>query len=303
MSDTPQYPEDAIPGASAPAEPADADAAPEPLPETEPVAAATIALPVPEAAPAAPVTAAPVTAAAPAPAPNYVPPPTQVVAPQPVSYYGYAGQAESGPIALGTPVPPVKQHNRVAGALIAIVGAVVFAVASAAAVYGILIADFGESRAQSLFATYVESWSFWLPFAVFVIAFLLLALIVNRGGWWGYVLGSAIVAALVFVAYLAAVLISAQAWRYSFDQARSSLVQFVRGDTDYLWITVASAFIALEVVVWFGLLIAARGRVVTRRNAEARAEFDRSVAAPDAQQAPDHSGRASIEQSPAIGSA
>ncbi len=206
----------------------------------------------------APVTSTP----APAPVQETVQEP--VVAPYPAPTY------------LRSSAPPKKKGNRGIGILIAVLGVVVFAVLDAAVSYAILLVRYGETDAQNYLVSYLQNWEFWVPLAVFAGAFIALVAIVNRGRWWGYVLGSAFVAALVFAGYFGAALLTNRIWEYTPDEFRTFVGDYfdAKVPIPYLWIAIAVTFVALEVVVWLGAWIAARGQSVKRRNAEAKAAFE-----------------------------
>jgi hypothetical protein len=235
----------------------ESDAAPETSPEAPaPVRDERVAPAAPAAAPAEPV-AAP--QAAPAASPE-----------APAGSY-------AGPTYLQSPTAPKKRGNRGLGILIAVLAAVVFAAADLAAAYGVLLVHYGDAQALHYLDSYARSWSFWLPLAVFTAAFIALVAIVNRGRWWGYVLGSVFVAALVFAAYYAAALLTNRAWHFTPGEFRDFTGDYFQSNIVYLWVAVAASFIALETVTWFGAWIAFHGQNAKRRNAEARAAYEEEL--------------------------
>lgn len=231
----------------------------EPVPERAP-ASESASVPTP---PSTPVPASAEPPAAPAPAPA-----TSTATPAPADG-GYAG-----PTYLQPTTAPKKRGNRGLGILIAVLAAIVFAAANLAATYGILELRYGGSRSLDFLESYVKGWDFWVPLAVFVAAFIALVAIVNRGRWWAYVLGSVVVAALVFASYYGAALLTTKAWNLTPGEFRTFSRDYFQSNIVYLWVAVAATFIALEVVTWFGAWIAFHGQQAKRRNAEARAAYE-----------------------------
>jgi hypothetical protein len=246
---------------------------PAPLTESEPVDEPVLAV-EPEEGPEGtlePVAEAPAEPAAP-PAeaePERAPVPVEEPAPAP-----YAG-----PTYLQAPTAPQKRSNRGLGILIAVLAAVVFGAADLAATYGILLVRYGDSHATDYLETYVKDWEFWVPLAVFTAAFIALVAIVNRGRWWGYVLGSIFVAVLVFAGYYGGALLDSQAWNFTPTEFRDFTHDYFQTNIVYLWVATVVSVIALEVVIWFGAWIAAHGQAAKRKNAEARAAYEAELEA------------------------
>ncbi|TAM69500.1 MAG: hypothetical protein EPN48_09080 [Microbacteriaceae bacterium] len=249
-------PEDDEPGAVAPAE------APAPVAATAHAAAtATSGLPAeplaePLAEPPTEQHAAPPTAAAPtaphAPTASYI-----------------------TPVYVAAPQPPKNKGNRSAGILIALLAAVVYAIVSAIAVLVIFLLNRRTARiATHDLVQYLGTPSFYLPVVIFALALILLIAIVNRGGWWAYVLGAFVVAVIVYFAYIGSVLLTVNAWQFTPAQVGRIVGQ--------LWanpLTLAAAIIAREVPIWFGAWIAARGKKVRQRNLEATEAYEMELAA------------------------
>jgi hypothetical protein len=128
--------------------------------------------------------------------------------------------------------------------------------------------------AVQAFASYLATAAFIIPVLVFAIALILIVLIVNRAGWWAYVLGGFFVAVLVYFGGIAGALIHVQAWGWQ-PQEQYDFVRSLTMDP----LTLAGAIVAREVSVWTGAWIALRGRKVKARNAAAREEFDRARSA------------------------
>lgn len=197
--------------------------------------------------------------------------------PAPTSEYPayQSGAAPQSPIYVQAPIPPKKRGNRGIGILIALLATVVYALIYAGVVF--LIAAASSPSASAVvtnFSDYLIRPVFYIPVIFFFLAFALLIAIVNRGGWWAYVLFGFLVAVVVYFSYMGGALLTVQAWNFTPQEAAA----FVRSH----WLdpgAIAAAVIAREVPIWAGAWIARRGRAVTVRNAEARAEYDRQIAA------------------------
>lgn len=170
------------------------------------------------------------------------------------------------------PNPPRIRGNRVAGVLLALVGAVVFA-----ALYALVGAFLEYFQDRPLFGDtftgFVSSAAYWVPILVFALAFILLVVIVNRGGWAAHVFGSLLLAFVVYFASIGLLLLVGNLTGSATTFSRIALYPQI----------IASAVIAREVAIWLGLGIAARGRRVKARNVEDRARYDRDVAEQRAQ--------------------
>lgn len=157
------------------------------------------------------------------------------------------------------PTPPAKKGNRVLGILIALLAAGVFAALYAGA-FAVIRMIQGASPAADLPA-FLGSASFIFPIAIVFIVFALWALLVNRAGWWAWILGSFIAAAAVYAGTIGLAGLIYQ-------------VQIPWTDP----VLIVSAVLAREVTVWFGGILSARGKRLKVRNIEARAKFDREEA-------------------------
>ncbi|MEO6944815.1 MAG: hypothetical protein ABI053_08905 [Lacisediminihabitans sp.] len=167
------------------------------------------------------------------------------------------------------PLEPVKKGNRVVGTLIAIISAVIFA-AIYAGVAILVMPLFAPPRATAFeFFRFVNSSAFFIPVLVFVVAFVLLVLIVNRAGWWAHVLGSLFVGILVYVVSIGILLLLNNVIGMT-PSAAARALRVAAGSP----LIITAGLVAREVSLWMGAAIAARGRRVKAKNAEARASFD-----------------------------
>ncbi|MDQ0893270.1 hypothetical protein [Agromyces ramosus] len=190
--------------------------------------------------------------------------PEPYIAPQPAQQTIY----------VQAPTPPKMRSNRGFGALVALLGTVLFALLYAGVAYLLLLAQGNAGEANAVFTEFLVKPVFWVPVAAFFIGFALLAVIVNRGPWWSYAVFSLLVAVLVYFSYIGGALLTVEAWTRTAEQAGEFIGQ--------RWLdpfAIAAFVIAHEIPIWLGGWIAARGRSVTERNRLAREEYDRELAA------------------------
>jgi hypothetical protein len=193
---------------------------------------------------------------------------SEYVAPVPNDAY-----PERTPIYIQAPTPPVAKGNRGFGILVGLLATAVFALVYALVSYLVSLALGGTDSPDDAFVQFLGLPVFYVPIIFFFAGFALIAAIINRAGWWSWVLGGFFVAVLVYFSYIGASLLTVQAWNMTPNEA----ARFVNTQWTYP-LAIASAIIAREVPIWFGKWIAGRGRRVTERNAEARAEYDRKIA-------------------------
>lgn len=164
-----------------------------------------------------------------------------------------------------TPTPPRARSNRVVGSLLALLGAVLFALAYAGVAALLLGTIIAEPFRTAGFGAFLRDASFWVPVLFFALGFVLVVLLLNRAAWWAHVLGSILVAAVVYLGSIGVLL----------------LLNGVGGDPDATLRTfatspfvIAAALVAREVSIWIGFLIALRGTKVSQRNRAAREAFE-----------------------------
>jgi hypothetical protein len=164
------------------------------------------------------------------------------------------------------PTPPARKGNRGFGAILALVSALVFGVllALAAAVIGYI--------AEGVFSfAFVGRAVFYAPVLLFAVAFVLLVLIVNRGSWWAYIVGSIFVGLFVYFGTVGIGMLGA-----GVIQDPGASAELFRNELLNPFIVVAG-LLAREVSMWVGAAISRRGRVMRTRNAEARAVYERDL--------------------------
>jgi hypothetical protein len=161
--------------------------------------------------------------------------------------------------------------------LLAVVGVLLFAAVYAAIAFVLIATVFDGTGAT--FSQFLTTSVFLVPVSLFLVAFILLVLIVNRAGWAAHVFGSLVVGLVVY-----------------FGTAGIALLLYTVGGTGgaptFLALLgnpfiVISALVAREISIWVGLAIAARGRRVKERNldlvdawekehAETKAQYERA---------------------------
>ncbi len=186
-----------------------------------------------------------------------------------------------------TPMPPEIRGNRGAGVLIALLATVGFAVVYA----GVLALWLAPTTPPSRFVTTLLDAGLWplvAASAAFLVGLSLLVLVVGRAGWWAYILGGFLVGVFVW----GATVLGAAFAVFQFSGG-SGLTAAVGGSLTPLSLiqefglllpVIAAGIVAREATVWFGAWIGARGRKVTRKNAEAVAEYEAALAEVQAKQ-------------------
>lgn len=199
-----------------------------------------------------------------APLPTGVTPPSEpepVVAPAP--------HAQPQTVYVTAPTPPRKKSNRGIGTLLAVLGTIAFAL-----LHGMItaIAYVAAGRSFNLTA-FITSSGFIVPTLTFLVVFVLAVLVINRAGWWAWVLGSLIVAVVTYLASIGIIMLL------------ENVVAMTPAEAQDTWERLAMSapmlialIVAREVAVWFGAAIASRGRRVKARNLESRADYERELA-------------------------
>lgn len=167
------------------------------------------------------------------------------------------------------PEPVVHSGNRVAGVALALLTTAFFAALYLIALTVIrLLGDRTGGDPVALGFAQAPTALFLAPVAAFFIGLALIVLVVNRAGWWAYVLGGFLVAVLTAAAAFVG------SWSavggLAVPAASSPLVDHLR-DPVVLASVLAAGVLGREATVWGGALIAARARGVKRRNAEREA--------------------------------
>ena len=167
-----------------------------------------------------------------------------------------------------TPPAPGKKGNRGAGAAIAVASGIIFAAALA-----LVTAIVSFATTQRFSFAFLADPQFYIPVLFFVIAFVILVLLANRANWWAYILGSVVVAVVVYFGTIGLGLLSSGIILNTPEEAAARYAAALTNP-----FIVIAALLAREVSLWTGSVIARRGRKVKARNAEARTAWEREVA-------------------------
>lgn len=175
-----------------------------------------------------------------------------------------------------SPMPPDLRGNRAAGVLIALLGAVAFAVLYAGIVSAMIARDFPPSTflTEGLLP-WVTSWGFIAGVVAFFVGLAILVLIFGRAGWWAYVIFSLFVGIIVWVATTATFALTGGPYE-AVDGAKG-FVETAR-QLAFTVPTLGAAILAREIAVWFGAWIGSRGRRMTAKNAALLEEYEAALA-------------------------
>ena len=175
--------------------------------------------------------------------------------------------AESIDDLLGAPVPPIllgaKQpgslrSNRTAAGLISLIGGLLFAILYALAVLGLIALRQSPEAVIASTLSFLATPIYWLTTALFTGSFALLAVILNRGTWRAFVIGSFFVGVLTYVAALGAGLIAIHAWELTFVEARATLWDSIA----FSPLILIAPILGREIPLWLGVWISRRGKRV-----------------------------------------
>ena len=178
-----------------------------------------------------------------------------IVAPQQVVY-------------VQAPAEPRPQGNRGIGALIAALSAVIFT--AVLTVITAIIQNAGSGRFNFGFLSQTQ---FYIPTLFFVVAFILLVLLVNRGAWGAYIVGSVLVALAVYFGTIGLGLLTTGVISNTPAEANARFTTLLSDP-----FVISAALLAREVSLWFGALISRRGRRLKARNVVARETYERELA-------------------------
>ena len=177
------------------------------------------------------------------------------------------------------PVKPKKRGNRMFAVFVALVASVVFAALYLLA-FALLRTAFntgldpiGEASEFAITA------AFTVPVTVFAAFGVLWALIVNRAGWWAYVLGGFLAAVLVAAGYYFGAALQqhlADGLPITSIQLDEVLAKFRA--SEHLLTALVAAIAAREAFTWVGGIAAARGRRVSRANRRAKLSYEKRMA-------------------------
>lgn len=187
-----------------------------------------------------------------------------------------AEQPAPQPIFVQAPEAPRPRGNRGAAGAIGLLAALVFGILYLAAALGFGVAD-GDVTASNIaeqLVSAVTSWWFWVPVAVFFLAFWLLGAIINRGRWGQWVILGLLVGAAAYGGHLLGQLFQAPFWTLTASQGAEVVEEQVLAP-----LAIVAFILGREITIWFGAWVARRGARVTELNNEAQREYERTLEA------------------------
>ncbi|PFG32168.1 hypothetical protein [Paramicrobacterium agarici] len=167
---------------------------------------------------------------------------------------------------------PKRKGNRWAGIGIGVIQALVFA----AAMFGVLILiDLISGEQPDLLGTLLSP-ALLIATGMFFIGLVIVSLLVNRAGWWAWILGGLLIAAFAYVGWIGGLLV-----QDAMSVPSNRVLEFI-WENLLTWPSVAAFILGREIPIWFGAWTAARGRKVAARNREARDDYERRLDERDA---------------------
>lgn len=177
---------------------------------------------------------------------------------------------ETGPrvVYVQVPAAPRQLGNRGVGSLIAVLSAVVFT-----AILALVTAIISVANGRTLSFAFLARADFYIPTLFFLVSFVILVLLVNRAKWWAFIIGSLVVAVVVYFGSIGLGLLTQQVILATPDEA-SAMFRSSLGNP----FVIAAALVAREVALWTGGIISRRGARLRARNLESRAAYERELA-------------------------
>ncbi|MEG0028237.1 MAG: hypothetical protein RR877_03680 [Aurantimicrobium sp.] len=164
------------------------------------------------------------------------------------------------------PAVEAAPSNRTTGALVALLGGVLFAVLYALAAWGYSAAAwmYGDSAEGTQAAVFIQDRTiaflstpvYWLTAIAFTLYFVILAILINKGHWRTFVLWGLVVAILTYATAIGAGLLTVRAWTLTLSEA-----------LDFMWhgiafnpLVLVAVVLSREIPIWFGGWIAVKSR-------------------------------------------
>ena len=180
------------------------------------------------------------------------------------------------PIFVTAPEAPRPRGNRAGAGAIGLVATIVFAVLYLAAWLGLqaLSGAVTVDNMGTALTTQIMTWQYWVPVAVFFLAFWLLGAMINRGRWGVWVHLGVLIAAISYGGYLLGQLFQAPFWKLTSAEG----VELIQANL-LAPLAIVTFILAREISIWFGAWVAARGRRLNELNREAQREYERTLEA------------------------
>lgn len=170
-------------------------------------------------------------------------------------------------IYMHAPAAPKKKSNRGLGVVLAVLFGIVFA---AAFVLVVIISFLIQGEKVTL--SFLTSSAFYVPVLFYVLSAILLALIINRGGWGAWVFGSIFVGLIVYFGTILVFILGNGIITMTPSDGADLFGQALRNP-----LVIAAAFIAREVSMWSGALLSRRGRRLRTHNTDAHAAWQQDI--------------------------
>ena len=181
------------------------------------------------------------------------------------SALGFAGVNAAQPTE-DAPAVEAAPSNRTTGAVVALLGGVVFTVLYALAAWGYSAAAwmYGDSAEGTLASVFIQDRTiaflstpvFWLTAIGFTLYFVILAILINKGHWRSFVLWGLVVAILTYATAIGAGLLTVRAWTLTFSEA----IDFMWHGIAFNPLVLVAVVLSREIPIWFGGWIAVKGR-------------------------------------------
>ncbi|WP_298865886.1 ABC transporter [uncultured Microbacterium sp.] len=196
---------------------------------------------------------------------------TQVVPAEPL-----APPAAPQPIFVQAPEPPRDLGNRGTAGAIGLVAAIAFAILYLGAILGlgawagkVDVDNVGEAALAPL-----STAGFWVPVAVFFLAFWLLGAFVNRARWGKWVVFGLLVGLAAWGGHILGQLFQERFWQLTPTESTELVNKQLLAP-----LAIAAFVFARELTIWFGAWVSRSGAKKKALNAEAQAEYERTLEA------------------------
>lgn len=170
---------------------------------------------------------------------------------------------------------PAKRSNRGFGILIAFFSTLILGAAYTAviALYRRLYTP--QDDLMGTVMSFIPSAEFWMPVAVFFLFGILWALIVNRAGWWSYIIGGLLAGLATAAAYPFGYLVQQgiNTGTWNFGAFQDALLK-----PEHLAPILIAFILGREIFTWVGGFAALRGRRLTKKHRTATSDYERALA-------------------------
>src|SRR5690606_11855936 len=172
--------------------------------------------------------------------------------------------------------PPRELGNRGAAGGIGLLATLAFAILYLGATLGLgaLAGDVTAENIGTEALAALMTWSFWVPVVVFFLAFWLLGAFVNRARWGKWVILGLLVAVATYGGHLLGQLFQAPFWRIPASESADLVNEQMLAP-----LAIAAFVFDRELTISFGAWVSRSGARKKVLNAEAQAEYERTLEA------------------------